>query len=337
MNKIVKIFETSAFTFIFLLGCFSLHPAQAQNGSAERIGDFEFRIADQVGWKASADAMQQAENIFKYEGVKLVPSFAYTNSYGSLVFGSVKQLRDGLTFSAEQISSSLPQFPEAWGIKNNDVQNSSGRTDYGLEFAVMRVIGPGDGKVFGRGKLYKTIGVWIDVPVQYQDKNGYHSILISLFYRGFDSKRSSDENLLKSIMNSLNPVTGVSLITEKVYKAQFQSSSGDSALNTKSEPPKVDNQKAEPVIRSKNTEMAGSYLIDVAKSINSVAKRKVVSQSFVSPNGAECENLELISELDLNWLSIMKVVESNYLIYHKCAAMLKGRLTGASIPDPYER
>ena len=80
MNKIVKIFETSAFTFIFLLGCFSLHPAQAQNGSAERIVDFEFRIAYQVGWKASADAMKQAENIFKYEGVKLVQCMTLTRA-----------------------------------------------------------------------------------------------------------------------------------------------------------------------------------------------------------------------------------------------------------------
>lgn len=222
-----------------LFGCLFVAPSIAQNISADKIGDFEFKVADKMGWKASLDAKLQAGNILKYEGVKLTPSFAYTNSSGSLVYGTLKIFRDGLAFSAEQLASSMPQFPEAWGIKNNGVQNNSESSVSGLRFAVMRVSGPGDGKIFGRGKPYKTLGVWIDIPVQYQDINGYHSVLISLFYRGFDSKKFSDENFLKSVINSISPVAGASIITEKKYKEQFEPVKPEVGKISRSEPQKV--------------------------------------------------------------------------------------------------
>ena len=222
-----------------LFGCLFVAPSIAQNISADKIGDFEFKVADKMGWKASLDAKLQAENILKYEQIKLTPSFAYTNSSGSLVYGTLKIFRDGLAFSAEQLASSMPQFPEAWGIKNNGVQNNSESSVSGLRFAVMRVSGPGDGKIFGRGKPYKTLGVWIDIPVQYQDINGYHSVLISLFYRGFDSKKFSDENFLKSVINSISPVAGASIITEKKYKEQFEPVKPEVGKISRSEPQKV--------------------------------------------------------------------------------------------------
>ena len=65
-----------------LFGCLFVAPSIAQNISADKIGDFEFKVADKMGWKASLDAKLQAGNILKYEGVKLTPSFAYTNSSG---------------------------------------------------------------------------------------------------------------------------------------------------------------------------------------------------------------------------------------------------------------
>ncbi len=222
-----------------LFGCLFVAPSIAQNISTDKIGDFEFKVADKTGWKASLDAKLQAENILKYEQVKLTPSFAYANSSGSLVYGTLKIFRDGVAFSAEQLASSMPQFPEAWGIKNNGVQNNSESSVSGLRFAVMRVSGPGDGKIFGRGKPYKTLGVWIDMPVQYQDINGYHSVLISLFYRGFDSKKFSDENFLKSVINSIGPVVGVSIVTEKKYKEQFEPVKPEVEKISRNESPKV--------------------------------------------------------------------------------------------------
>ena len=240
MKNILRILKSIAYIFCIFIGCFFSNATIAQNIASNKIGDFEFRVVDPMGWKASTEAILQAENILKYEGVKLAPSFAYSNNSGSLVFGTIKILRDGLAFSAQQLASNVPQFPEAWGVKSNEIQNTSGRTDYGLEFAVMRASGPGDGKVFGRGKPYKTIGVWIDIPVQYQDANGYRSVLISLFFRGFDSKKSSDENFLRLIMNSISPNPGASIITEKTYKAQFQPVKDEGGGVNKTESQKVD-------------------------------------------------------------------------------------------------
>ena len=332
MNRIDEVIKSIISIFLILMSILFASSTNAQTISVERIGDFEFKVADQSGWKSSPDATLHVENIFKYEGVKLAPSFVFTNSYGSLVFGAVKKLREGLTFSADQLSSNVPQFPEAWGIKNNEVQNSSGRTDYGLEFAVMRVSGPGDGKVFGKGKLYKTLGVWIDIPVQYQDLNGYHSVLISLFYRGYDSKRSSDENFLKSIMNSIMPIGGVSIVTEKKYKAQFQSTQDETVTVNKNEP-----LKAESLQKPKIPEPTNTYLLDIVKSINSVARREISAQASTLTNGLECENLELISEQDVSLVSLMKAVEANYAIYHRCAAILKSRPPGVLKTEPIRR
>jgi hypothetical protein len=332
MNKTSSLLMKHIIVFFILIGCIFVDSASAQNISIDRVGDFEFKIVDKTGWKSSPESSAHVENIFRHEGVKLAPSFAFTNSYGSLVFGAVKKLRDGLTFSADQLSSNVPQFPEAWGIKNNDVQNSSGRTDQGLEFAVMRVSGPGDGKIFGKGKLYKTLGVWIDIPVQYQDLNGYHSVLISLFYRGYDSKRPSDENFLRSIMNSIAPIAGVSIITEKKYKAQFQTLPDEAVIVNKSEPQKVD-----PPQKPKVPEPTNIYLLDIVKSINLAAKREISPQSSISPNSLECENLELVNEQDVSLVSLMKVVEANYAIYHKCAATLKSRPPGVLKVEPIRR
>jgi len=275
-----------------------------------------------MGWRASAEAISQADYILKHEGVKLAPSFAYSNGAGSLVFGTIKILRDGLAFSAQQLASNVPQFPETWGVKNSEVQNSSGLTDYGLEFAVMRVSGPGDGRIFGRGKQYKTIGVWIDIPVQYQDINGYHSVLISLFYRGFDSKRSPDENFLKLVMNSISPIAGTSLVTEKIYKAQFESPQPEGGEINKTELKKGDSTQS-----MKSTAPAGAYLLDIIRNINAAAAIKLPASSSALGNISECENLKLINEQDANLITLMKAVEANYLIYHRCALMLKTRLS----------
>jgi hypothetical protein len=322
VKNVTQILRTFTYAFWVFFGYFFVQPVVAQNTSTNKIGDFAFKVSDQMGWRASAEAISQAESILKHEGVKLAPSFAFSNGSGSLVFGTIKILRDGLAFTAQQLASNVPQFPETWGVKNNEVQNASGRTDYGLEFAVMRVSGPGDGKVFGRGKSYKTVGVWIDIPVQYQDINGYHSVLISLFYRGFDSKKSSDENFLKLVMNSISPTTGTSIITDKMYKAQFESPQVEGGEINKTEPKKVDSTQS-----VKNTIPAGGYLLDVIKYINAAAIIKPTQSSSTQGNISECENLKLINEQDANLIALMKVVEANYLSYQRCALMLKIRLS----------
>lgn len=344
--------------FVFLF----VAPSIAQNISTNKIGDFEFKASDKMGWKASPDAKLQAENILKYEGVKLTPSFAYINSSGALVYGTLKILRDGLAFSAEQLASSVPQFPEAWGIKNNVVQNTSGRTDSGLDFAVMRVSGPGDGKFFGRGKPYKTLGVWIDIPVQYQDINGYHSILISLFYRSFDSKKPSDENFLKSVMNSISPVAGASIITEKKYKEYFQpiqteinaaskiepqkSVEVEISAGSKSDPQKLvqaeksENNKVEPQKlnfsqKNKDSEISIFVLPAVARQFNLANRPEGWQQSNAMANGFGCESSEIINEEDADlWLSLPIVQVANIKRLHKCVATLLSRLSGAvnSVP-----
>jgi len=228
-------FKSATYLFFIFLASLFARPSLAQTLSVNTIGNFEFKILDKMGWKATPEARTQSENILKYEGIKLLPSFAYTNNSGALIYGTLKFFRDGLTFTTAQLVSVVPQFPEAWGIKKDNISNASVLSDYGFEYAVMRAIGPGDGKVFGRGKSYKTLGVWIDIPIQYQDVNGYHSVLLSIFYRGFHSQAFSDEKFLKSIMNSFSPVTGTSIITEKKYKEQFQPVQTGISASSKSE------------------------------------------------------------------------------------------------------
>ena len=348
-----------------LFGCLFVAPSIAQNISADKIGDFEFKVADKMGWKASLDAKLQAGNILKYEGVKLTPSFAYTNSSGSLVYGTLKIFRDGLAFSAEQLASSMPQFPEAWGIKNNGVQNNSESSVSGLRFAVMRVSGPGDGKIFGRGKPYKTLGVWIDIPVQYQDINGYHSVLISLFYRGFDSKKFSDENFLKSVINSISPVAGVSIITEKKYKEQFEPVKPEVGKISRSEPQKVvqveisADKKTEPqelvqveisadrkielekldfAPKSKDAEVLRISVLDIIKQYNVAARPVVSQQSNAMANGSGCESPEIINEQSANlWLSITNALFANLKSHKKCFAALVSHPSGAVNSEPADK
>ena len=348
-----------------LFGCLFVAPSIAQNISSDKIGDFEFKVADKMGWKASLDAKLQAENILKYEQIKLTPSFAYTNSSGSLVYGTLKIFRDGLAFSAEQLASSMPQFPEAWGIKNNGVQNNSESSVSGLRFAVMRVSGPGDGKIFGRGKPYKTLGVWIDIPVQYQDINGYHSVLISLFYRGFDSKKFSDENFLKSVINSISPVAGASIITEKKYKEQFEPVKPEVGKISRSEPQKVvqveisadkktepqelvqveisadrkiELQKLDSAPKNKDAEVLRIPLLDIIKEYNVAARSGVSQQSNAMANGFGCESPEIINEQSANpWLSITNVLLANLKSHKKCFAALVSRPSGAVNSEPADK
>jgi hypothetical protein len=334
VKNIFRIIKPIAYIFCIFIGCFFSNASIAQNISSNKIGDFEFKVVDPMGWKASTEAILQAENILKYEGVKLAPSFAYSNNSGSLVFGTIKILRDGLAFSAQQLASNVPQFPEAWGVKSNEIQNTSGRTDYGLEFAVMRASGPGDGKVFGRGKPYKTIGVWIDIPVQYQDANGYRSVLISLFFRGFDSKKSSDENFLRLIMNSISPNPGASIITEKTYKAQFQPAKDEGGGVKKNEPQKVDS-----IPGGQTAVVADSPLGNAPGIIDPRLRNELLSLSPVLPNIVGCEGLKFIKEQGGNTSDFAFTVGKDNGPYNKCALKLLALLpllTYVPKREPYE-
>jgi len=243
--------------------------AFTQTPVSGKIGALIFSNVEQIGWRATPEAYAKAENIFKYENIQMAPSFAFANQYGSIVFGSVKNLRDGLTFSAEQLSSNVPTFPEPWGIKVSDVQNSSGKTDSGLDYAVLRATGPGDGLTFSKKGTYKTVGVWLDIPFQYKDGASTNSVLVSLFYRGFYAKNSADESFLKSILNSLSPGSGIEILSEKQYKSKF-SQGGEIDLPRESKT-KVSN--AEMTVNDGTTKSASSYLNDIIKEINSAAKR----------------------------------------------------------------
>ena len=354
-------FKSIAYIFFLILASLFARPSLAQTIPVNIIGNFEFKILNTMGWKASPEAKLQSENILKYEGVKLSPSFAYSNNSGALMYGTIKFFRDGLTFTAAQLVSTVPQFPEAWGIQKVDIKNASGLSDYGVEYAVMRVIGPGDGKVFGRGKSYKTLGVWIDIPIQYKDVNGYHSVLISIFYRSFHSRAFSDENFLKSIMNSFSPATGISIISEKKYKEQFQPTQAGINANNKTETqksaqveisannvsePQISvqaginaNNKTEPqkiVFSQKNNdaEVPTISLKDIVRRINSLAMPEVSSQSNVTTNVSGCESFEIINEQNVTLLSLYEVVAANYKSHHKCITTLMSRSSGAVNSGP---
>jgi galactitol-specific phosphotransferase system IIB component len=152
----------------------------------------------------------------KFDGNDLEPVFAFENQAGGVLFGTWRDFKVGQIFTAQALASDVPGMPSDWGISKNDIVSASdtnGRFDY----AVLRAVGMGDGMNFSPSGAKRTISLWIDIPVAYQDKGETRSGLASVYYRGPVDSYPDAKALIDTILNGMN-ATQVTLISVAEFK-----------------------------------------------------------------------------------------------------------------------
>jgi len=220
MNTIIRIFLVSTLLFTLNANAQDIEPIKG------KVGVLEFSIPAVPGWKNKLTTDDRVTEILEIDKIQLSSEFSFENANGGFIFGTFKELREGSFFSASTIASNVPTLPESWGIKPSDVQSNSDVQRNGLQYAELRIVGQGDGKTFNKTKSIRTQGIWIDLPFQYKDKSGPHSVIASLFYRGpeIGSKKSA-EILLNNILNALKPISTVTILSTDEYLSFYPNKS----------------------------------------------------------------------------------------------------------------
>jgi hypothetical protein len=208
-----------------LICIFSIFPiisySQTPKVTEGDIGIFNFNTPLNSNWISTPITFKKVEEILTSDGVKQKPSFAFESKKGGLVFGTWKEHRPGVIFTASQLNSEPPAIPQDWGILNNNLKTSAGRLMNGIEFSEFNVTGLGDGKTFAKGKLSRTHGKWIDLPLTYADSSGLHSGLASLYYRGLESDAFGPlggVTYLLKILEGFSVKSEIKLISVDEYK-----------------------------------------------------------------------------------------------------------------------
>jgi len=257
---------------IIVLSLISLSISQlstaAESNQKIKIGIFSFSVSETGTWTPTQAAMKKAAEILKFENVNLEPTFAIENGSGKMIYGTWKELRAESTITAETLSDGIPAFPEEWGLKNPKLENYTGTSKSGFEYAFLRVLGQGDGKIFGKNKPKKTVGIWIDMPIKYEDSSGIsRQALISLYYRGIEEKEtfgihSPDENFIKIILDNFS--TDRKLLRSGYNPSQTPTAPASKVVNSPSLATKTD-----PEVSAARQPSYGNEVVIAAKNADS--------------------------------------------------------------------
>jgi hypothetical protein len=217
-NFIHKISKTLALMLIAYTGQACAQVTVPVDG---QIGVFKYSTQMPRTWVSTSLTFDKAQQILSKDQVQLKPVFAYEGPKGNLVFGTWKELKPGVAFTAAQLSSDAPQFPDDWGVLTSSLSAFTGATDSGIEYSGFSILGAGDGKNFGKGKPIRTFGVWFDLPISYKDSNGLHSGLASIYYRSNESEStnaSAGVKFVQNLISKLQLAPGVVKISAEQYK-----------------------------------------------------------------------------------------------------------------------
>jgi hypothetical protein len=171
------------------------------------------------GW-VEGSLTKVAERL-KFDGNDLEPLFAFENPTGGVLFGTWRDFKPGQIFTAQALAGDVPGMPSDWGINKNDIM-STADTNGKFDYAVLRAIGMGDGMNFSLSGTKRTVSVWIDIPVAYQDKVDTRSGLASVYYRGPVDSYPDSKVLIDSILNGMS-ATQVTLISPAEFKMRAAS------------------------------------------------------------------------------------------------------------------
>ena len=223
MKKINK----SLLSIIFVFFSIPIHGfSQVTDPGEAKLGIFEFSIPLPLNWSSGSSSLARARDILSIDQIQLPPSFAFETSKGGVIFGTWKELKPGIVFTASQLYAEPPAIPQSWGIKKENLVTFKEQLSSGLEYSAFGISGLGDGKSFIGLKRYKTYGLWIDVPVTYKDSSGLHSGLASLYFRGPEIESAGPNGgvkILQKILTNIKVNPNVTLISTEHYKAEISS------------------------------------------------------------------------------------------------------------------
>lgn len=183
------------------------------------LGVLSFVVQLPRGW-GEGSLTKVAERL-KFDGNDLEPVFAFENQAGGVLFGTWRDFKVGQIFTAQALASDVPGMPSDWGISRSDIvsaPDTNGRFDY----AVLRAVGMGDGINFSPSGAKRTVSLWIDIPVAYQDKGDTRSGLASVYYRGPVDSYPDAKALIDTVLNGMN-ATQVTLISVAEFKTRMAS------------------------------------------------------------------------------------------------------------------
>jgi hypothetical protein len=185
------------------------------------VGVFRYSAQMPRTWISTSATLEKAREVLSKDQVQMQPSFAYEGPKGNLLFGTWKVLKPGVAFTAAQLSSDPPQFPDDWGMLPKSLNSLTGATESGIEYSGFSALGAGDGRNFIKGRPVRTFGAWFDMPVSYQDENGIHSGLASIYYRSTEAEStnaSAGVKFAQNLLSKLQLAPGISKITAEQYK-----------------------------------------------------------------------------------------------------------------------
>ena len=208
------------------------HLSQGQSAGVRvgrgTLGVLNFAVPLPSGW--SAGSLKKVAERLKFDGNNLEPVFAFENQSGGALFGTWRDFKVGEIFTAESLANDIPSMPSEWGVNKSDILSTVDTTGR-FDFAVLRAIGMGDGYNFSIKGTKRTVSIWIDIPIAYQDKADTRSGLASLYYRGPVDSFTDAKAFLDAILNGMN-ATQVTLISSAEFIARTSSKQGGAVVTS---------------------------------------------------------------------------------------------------------
>jgi len=201
------------------------------------VGAMDFKFNAPSGWKTkdSPEANARVNEMLLDEGTRFKQNFVFEHEKtGALLFGYWNEFPRGSAFEASQVLDREPTFPDSWGIDPTQITSGLKTSSKGLEYAVVRAVGWGDGKTFvSKNKSVKTLAIWANVLLQYDSPTKSGSGMIMLQYRGpdfndgksskllVDNQKMSGDILIKDLIDSLKLDPNVVALNVEEYKAKY--------------------------------------------------------------------------------------------------------------------
>jgi hypothetical protein len=224
-----------AASFLMTIQCVWAEGVEVDTFSG-KIGALEFKFtAPPSGWKDSPEIRVRAKELMRMEGSIYEPAFAFENQKsGALLIGTWSPFTNGFAVDAAQMDAEPPFFPSSWGIKPDQIGRylspSNGKE---MRYSSIRVLGQGDGRTFAaKQKSIKTLGVFVTMPIQFENSSSVGSGMVSIDYRGREdgdvkNVRTPADVLINTLIENLKPQAGVRLISASAFRAKMpQDASG---------------------------------------------------------------------------------------------------------------
>ncbi len=209
-----SLFAVLAFSLLSLSAVSPSYSQATGEKISGKIGVLEFATSLPAGWKAGMEAEKKANEILESEAVKPKASFAAMfGSKGPIIYATWSVFPEGFAVTAASIVGGVSEstFPSEWKMVPSELKLDTKMLPNRIEYAYARILGTGNGKQFGGAAGIKTVAIWIDIPVAYQDGDKVSGGMASLYLRGSEAdfkgaSKIGAEKFLMAIAESLKLV-----------------------------------------------------------------------------------------------------------------------------------